>query len=311
VSSPRYRYLVSILRLARRRWYGPLAFVVLVATLVRAASPELPPLNDPPVNTRLPGKFVWVDLITPDVERAELFYGKLFGWMFQKIGSGDGAYTLAFLGEEPMAGIVQIGAKGGEPKQARWIGFISVPDVAEAQRRVVSEGGKVLVGARSFPKRGDLAVFADREGAIFGAISSSTGDVEDFLAEIGDWIWAQFLSREGEKAATFYASIGGSRVLEAPKPDGAKRWLLVSQGYARASIVEIPQSRADARPGWLGYIRVADVAATVALAQQLDGRVIVAPRADLFNGKVALIADPNGALFGVLQWNPADAGPEK
>jgi predicted enzyme related to lactoylglutathione lyase len=171
---------------------------------------------------------------------------------------------------------------------------------------VLSQGGKALVNARSFAKRGDLAIFADQEGAIFGVMSSSTGDVEDFLTETGDWIWAQFLSREGEKAAVFYASLAGSKVLETSKPDGAKRWLLVSQGYARASIIEIPPEQPDARPGWLGYIRVAEIGATVALAQQLGGKVLVAPRPELFNGKVALLADPNGAVFGVLQWDPVE-----
>ena len=185
------------------RWYAALVLAVFLAASVRAATPELPPLNDPPTNTRLPGKFVWVDLLTPDVELAESFYGKLFGWTFRKIGDGDSAYTLAFLGEEPMAGMVRVAARQGERRQARWVGFISVPDVSDAERLVLSHGGKVLVSARSFPKRGDLAVFADREGAIFGVLSSSTGDVEDFLTEMGDWIWAQFLSREGEKAAKF------------------------------------------------------------------------------------------------------------
>lgn len=289
--------------------YGCAALVlaIFLATPVRAAAPELPPLNDTPTDVRLPGKFVWADLVTPDIERAEAFYGKLFGWTFRKIGDGDGAYTLAYLGEEPMGGMVRLTEKSSEHKQARWIGFISVPDVSEAQRLVVSQGGKVLVSARRLPKRGDLAVFADREGAIFGVLSSSSGDVEDFLTEIGDWIWVQFLSRDGEKAAAFYASVGGSQVLDAPKPDGAKRWLLVSQGYARASIVEISPNQREARPGWLAYIRVADVGAAVALVQQLGGRILVAPRPDLFEGKVALMADPDGAVFGVLQWDPVDA----
>lgn len=293
--------------LIRRRCYVALALAIFLATPVRAAAPELPPLNDPPTNAHLPGKFVWVDLMTPDIERAEAFYGKLFGWTFRKIGDGERAYTLAFLGDEPMGGMVRLTGKSSEHKQARWIGFISVPDVSEAQRLVMSQGGKVLVSAIRLPKRGDLAIFADREGAIFGVLSSSTGDVEDFLSEIGDWIWVQFLSRDGEKAAAFYASIGSSTVLEAPKPDGAKRWLLVSQGYARASIVEIPPNQPDARPGWLGYIRVAEVSATVARATQLGGRVLVAPRPDLFDGKVALLADPTGAIFGVLQWDPMKA----
>jgi predicted enzyme related to lactoylglutathione lyase len=270
------------------------------ATLAGAAAvPELPPLNDPPTSARLPGKFVWVDLLTPDVARAEAFYGKLFGWTFRRIGD----YTLAFLGEEPMAGMLRVAAKTGARTQARWVGYISVPDVSAAQRQVLSQGGKVLVNARSFPKRGELAVFADREGAIFGVMSSSSGDVEDFLTETGDWIWAQFFSRQGDTAAKFYASIAGSTVLEAPKPDGSKRWFLVSQGYARASIIEIPRNHADTGPGWLGYIRVADAASTIALARQLGGRVLVPPRPDLFDGKVALIADPSGGVFGVLQWD--------
>ena len=296
---------MKILGFARSRWWVVPGLVVFAATLLRAAAPpELPSLNDPPTSARLPGKFVWVDLLTPDVARAEAFYGKLFGWTFKKIGD----YTLAYLDQEPMAGMLSVAAKTGERKQARWVGYISVPDVSAAQRQVLSQGGKVLVSARSFPKRGELAVFADREGAIFGVMSSSSGDVEDFLTETGDWIWAQFLSRQGDTAAKFYASIAGSTILEAPKPDGSKRWFLVSQGYARASIIEIPRNRTDTGPGWLGYIRVADVASTVALARQLSGRVLVPPRPDLFDGKVALIADPSGGVFGVLQWDAVETG---
>jgi hypothetical protein len=100
------------------RWYAALVLALVLATPARAAAPELPPLNDPPTNARLPGKFVCVDLMTPDVERAEAFYGKLFGWTFRKIGNGESAYTLAFLGEEPMAGMVRVTAQQGERKQA-------------------------------------------------------------------------------------------------------------------------------------------------------------------------------------------------
>jgi len=42
---------------------------------------------------------------------------------------------------------------------------------------------------------------------------------------------------------------------------------------------------------------------TVALVENLGGRLLVAPRPDLFDGKVALFADPNGAMFRVLEWD--------
>ena len=42
----------------------------------------------------------------------------------------------------------------------------------------------------------------------------------------------------------------------------------------------------------------------VALVQKIwAGRLLVAPRPDLFDGKVALFADPNGAMFRVLEWD--------
>jgi predicted enzyme related to lactoylglutathione lyase len=53
----------------------------------------------------------------------------------------------------------------------------------------------------------------------------------------------------------------------------------------------------------------AEVGSTIALAEKLGGRVLVAPKPELFDGKVALIADPNGAVFGVLQWAPVGTDP--
>ena len=68
---------MNIFYFTGRRWHAALALAIFLAAPVRAAAPELPPLNDPPTDARLPGKFVWVDLLTPDVARAEAFYGKL------------------------------------------------------------------------------------------------------------------------------------------------------------------------------------------------------------------------------------------
>jgi hypothetical protein len=52
----------------------------------------------------------------------------------------------------------------------------------------------------------------------------------------------------------------------------------------------------------LAYVRVADPAATAARAAQLGGRVLIAPRSDLRNGTLALIADPTGAVLALQKW---------
>jgi hypothetical protein len=65
------------------------AFVLLAAMVpLLADAPALPPLNDPPASQQLPGKFVWVDLVTPDIATARRFYEAMFGWSYQTHG-GD------------------------------------------------------------------------------------------------------------------------------------------------------------------------------------------------------------------------------
>ena len=54
---------------------------------------------------------------------------------------------------------------------------------------------------------------------------------------------------------------------------------LQADGFARASLVEIPPGRTELRPEWIYFVRVADVAASVAKAVELGGRVVAAPRA--------------------------------
>ena len=74
----------------------------------------------------------------------------------------------------------------GQPRaKPRWFGYISVANVERAKRAVTKAGGRVLAAPQKMPKRGEQAVFADPEGALFGVIKSSSGDPEDFLAEPG------------------------------------------------------------------------------------------------------------------------------
>src|SRR5258705_4371031 len=48
--------------------------------------PPLPPLTTASGSPRLPGKFVWADLVTDDLAAAQNFYGRLFGWTFRDVG---------------------------------------------------------------------------------------------------------------------------------------------------------------------------------------------------------------------------------
>src|SRR5262245_43127939 len=49
--------------------------------------PPLPPLTTVSGSPRLPGKFVWADLVTDDVAAARKFYGHVFNWTFRDLGN--------------------------------------------------------------------------------------------------------------------------------------------------------------------------------------------------------------------------------
>ena len=179
-----------------------------------------------------------------------------------------------------------------------------MPSVSKAARAVTKAGGRVLAPVKDFPQRGEQAVFADREGAIFGVMKSSAGDPEDVLAEPGDWIWIQLLSRDARSAAEFYRAVAGYEVVENTSANRLNDYVLVSKGFARGTVRTLVTKRADVNPTWLPYVRVKSVSETVDKAKQLGGSVLVEPKPEVFEGKIAVIADPTGAAVGVMEWSP-------
>jgi predicted enzyme related to lactoylglutathione lyase len=160
-----------------------------------------------------------------------------------------------------------------------------------------------LATPQKFPKRGEQAVFADPEGAVFGVLKSSSGDPEDFAPEIGDWIWIQLLSRDPQKAAEFYRNIAGYEVIPNTTANRLSDYVLVSDHFARATVRSIPAANAQVQSTWLPFVRVKSVSDSVARAVQLGGKILVEPNSGLFEGKVAVVADPTGAAVGLLDWS--------
>jgi predicted enzyme related to lactoylglutathione lyase len=272
------------------------------ASAVGGSELQLPPLSTSS-SDRLPGKFVWADLVTDDVPAVRKFYGQLFGWIYEDVGG----YTIAKNQDRPMAGFFQRQRPSDGEAKPRWFGYISVPNVGKAQRVVTDAGGKVLAEPQKFPDRGEQAVFADPEGAVFGVIKSSSGDPQDFLPEPGDWIWAQLLSRDGVKAGDFYKSVADYEVLENSETERAGDFVLTSKGYARAAVLTIPDTHDKVKPNWLPFVRVTSVNASVAKTKELGGTVLIAPQEKLLAGRLAVVADPTGAAIGILEWNPEEA----
>ncbi len=287
----------------RMRQCRALAATVIAMFSLGAMAGDVPPLADPATGTWQRGKLVWIDLVTVDLPAAQRFYGALFGWTFADSGTGRGAYHLASLDGVPVAGLAERAAPPEQKRQSRWIAFMSVADVPAAVKSVVAGGGKELIAPRNVPARGEMAIVADPDGAPFGLINSASGDPVDALPIVGDWIWALYQSPDASGAAAFYQDLGGYEVVQDDPLGQAPHFLLATGGYARASLVEIPAERSGMRPDWLYFVRVGNLRESLARVRELGGTVLVEPKPEVLDERLAVITDPTGAPLGLLEWD--------
>jgi len=299
----RRRQLVTLRTwdLVRKSALAALLGFINVAAAVAAESP-MPTLIAPSSQEHHVGKIIFVELVTPDIAAAKHFYGALFGWNFRDISNDKREYLEASLDGHPVAGFVHKAVVTNEHVQPAWLSFIAVRDVDVAKKTAVEHGGKVLFEPHNIPDRGREAVFADPQGAVFAVLASTSGDPADVLAAPGEWIWSSLITVDPDADAAFYQALFDYEVFELPAGPHTQHLMFASDDYARASANSLPEDKAITPPHWLNFVRVDDTAKMAAKVVSLGGRVLVEPRMDRHGGKVAVVADTNGAPFGLIEW---------
>jgi predicted enzyme related to lactoylglutathione lyase len=297
------------------RGHGPQALsgVLLCVALISpgmSASPDLPPLYEPASTEHHVGKVIWAELITPDLQGAERFYSGLFGWTFYDVPGVstaiDTKYAVARLAGRPIAGLLQRAVPAEGHAQPAWLTFLATGDADAVAHNAVAHGARILAEPRSYGRRGRQAILSDPEGAVFGILSSATGDAPDLLAEQGEWIWSSLLVRDVDAEAAFYQNLLGYEVYDLSSDDGRDHAILSTDDLARASVNSMPADSIRRHPHWINFVRVLNVSDAAARALTLGGRVLVEPHSDRHGGRVAIIADPQGAPFGVMEWSESD-----
>jgi hypothetical protein len=284
--------------------------IIGIAAAAVAAPVELPALAESATAVHLPGKVVWADLVTPNLAGAETFYAGLFGWTFRDLHLGEIDYAVASANGRVIAGLAEVKIAAGEQKQSHWLSFIAVRDTDATLRHALLDGATVVRKPVSYAGRGRQAVFAGPDGAAFGVIAATPGDPADFLAKPGEWIWSSLLTPDPDVAVKFYQSLFGYDVFDLPSDDGLQHVVLSSQDFARAGINSLPKDAKHRRAHWLNFVRVIDTTEAAAKAVSLGGRVLVEPRLDRHGGRIALLADPYGAPFGVMEWAAGESQEE-
>lgn len=122
----------------------------------------------------------------------------------------------------------------------------------------------------------------------------------------GTPIWYELLTEDPARIAPFYQAVMNWAVAERADP-GANgmdyRMIERAGGGFAGGVMTLsePMKAGGARPGWLIYFGVDDVDASVAKAQQLGAAVHMPATTMEGVGRMAMLADPQGAPFYLMR----------
>jgi predicted enzyme related to lactoylglutathione lyase len=245
-----------------------------------------------------PGTPIWVDLSSADVEASARFYGQLFGWQAEDLGEEAGHYTML---RQDGKMVAAVGPLQNPQQPPAWSTYMSTENADDTAKKVTEAGGKVLVAPFPVMDQGTMGVFADPGGAVFSVWQPAVMMGAELFNKPNSLGWNELATRDIDAAKDFYTRVfnwtalthgtGGDQQYTEWQIDGRS-----IGGGMNMSAMYPP----NVPPHWLVYFVVANTDDIVKGAQELGGKVM-APAMDIPQGRIAVLGDPQGAAFAVIQ----------
>lgn len=255
------------------------------------------------------GIFCWVDLSTTDPAGAKAFYSQLLGWEAEDLPiSVGGVYTMFKLHGQNVAGGGQMPpemAEQGVPPV--WSSYVKHDNVDEIAARITAVGGNLMFPPMDVMGSGRMTMATDPTGAVFGVWQPDNHIGASLVNIPGTLVWNELQTRDTATAKAFYSSLFGWT----SEADDSGYVAFQQNGRTQAGMMAMDDSWDAAIPAhWEVYFAVEDITATAEKAQELGGTVLMGPFPAGASGTMAVIQDPQGAVFSVIQLAaPADPPP--
>jgi predicted enzyme related to lactoylglutathione lyase len=243
----------------------------------------------------------WVDLQTTDQAAAKAFYSEMFGWSYDDQPMDAGAvYSIAKIGDAQVAAIAPQSPElkaAGAP--AMWNTYLAVDSVDDATAKVAPAGGTVAMEPFDVMDAGRMSFVLDPSGAAVALWQANQHIGAGLVNEPGTVIWNELIT-DDPAAVSFYEQVFGVTTTTADM--GENKYTMFEAGGQQVGGT-MPPLMAGMPNHWHVYFAVADADATAAKIKQLGGSVMVEPF-DTPIGKMAVVADPQGAVFSLFQARP-------
>ncbi len=244
----------------------------------------------------------WTDLSTSDPEAAKAFYGPLFGWEFTDNPTDQGGtYIMATKNGRTVGAIMQQGPEQAEMGiPSMWNTYITVDDVEASVAEVEGAGGSIMMPPMDVMDAGKMAVIVDPTGAVFCMWQPVEHIGAELVNEHGTLCWNEVVTPDVPVATAFYHALfgWGTQTMEMGEQGTYTVFTLGEDGIGGSP--GMPQEGIP--PHWSTVFAVDDCDAAVATASGSGGNTIMEPF-DTPIGRMAVIADPTGAMFQLIAMN--------
>jgi uncharacterized protein len=244
-----------------------------------------------------PGTISWTDLVTTDQAAAKEFYAGLFGWEYDDQPAGEGViYSMAKLRGHSVAAISpQQQSEVDQGIPPHWNLYVTVEDVDATTASADGAGGQALAGPFDVFDAGRMSVLADPAGAVLCLWQPGTSIGAEIVNEPGAMSWADLATTDAPAAQAFYAALLGWR-FEAMSEE-PPYWVIFNGERSQGGMT-VPPPGVPAN--WFPYFAAIGIEETMQIAEAFGGNPFLGP-IDVPNGRFALLQDPQGAPFAILE----------
>ncbi len=242
-------------------------------------------------NSYAPGTPCWVDLGSPDKQAAATFYAGLFGWVAEMDARPEaGGYGLFTLDSKNVAGL---GPQMNPDAPPFWSVYMSVDDLDDTLAKVATAGGTVIAGPMDVFDAGRMAVVRDSVGSFVSVWQANNHIGAQLVNQPGTFAWNELSTTDLAAAREFYQAVFGWGLEASASSDAAAIFSVDGRMVCGAHL-----AREGEFPAWSVWFATDDCDASAARVAELGGRVLMAPN-DMDFGRGSVVADPQGAVFGL------------
>lgn len=252
---------------------------------------------------RAAGTFCWAECNANDSMAARQFYTNVFGWqmseMAEKMSDGS-TYATANISGKNVGGIMQLPASakkmGGAP---HWLAYIAVDNCDQVTQKCATLKGNVVVQPVDMGP-GRMSVIADPTGAMVAMWQSVKSMGPYLYDEPNAMCWNELMTSNIDVAGGFYAKLFDWKP-ESMDMGGTPYTVFKTGDTMIAGMFGTPPEMKGTPSNWSTCFRVNNCDDTCKMIAKHGGKVMSEPMDVPTVGRYAVCADPQGAMFTLLQ----------